>query len=48
MLAGMVAIYIVAPLAAALGFLREGERLRVPERARLAGLARADGIGGCQ
>ena len=28
MLAGMVAIYIVAPLAAALGFLREGERLR--------------------
>jgi hypothetical protein len=28
MLAGMVAIYVVAPLAAALGFLREGERLR--------------------
>jgi hypothetical protein len=28
MLAGMVGIYVVAPLAAALGFLREGERLR--------------------
>ena len=28
MLAGMVGIYVVAPLAAAFGFLREGERLR--------------------
>jgi hypothetical protein len=28
MLAGMVAIYIVAPLSAAFGFFREGERLR--------------------
>jgi hypothetical protein len=37
MLAGMVGIYIVAPLSAALGFLREGERLRPVLLALLVG-----------
>jgi hypothetical protein len=44
MLAGMVGIYVVAPLAAALGFLREGERLRPILLAVLVGSFSALGI----
>jgi hypothetical protein len=44
MLVGMVGIYVVAPLDAALGFLREGERIRPVLLALLVGTFSALGV----